>query len=168
MSHHWLNRTVAANLWWHQITNLKSTNCAFRRCERCDKIGFDSKKWESRCQVGWLRTLAASCFDALTSPSEIATYHQSRKPALATMSGGMGLQILSGFGIEKLAFQASHLSSFQMRNGTSKGLMFVWKFGQHIAVHWVACLSWFWFLASQFWQRVLCWVMVWSVDKHGT
>ena len=45
------------------------------------------------------------------------------------------LQILSGFGIGKFAFWASQLSSFQMRNDTSKGLMFVWSFGQHITVH---------------------------------
>ena len=37
----------------------------------------------------------------------------------------MGLQILSGFGIGKFAFQASQLSRFQMRNDTSKGLIFV-------------------------------------------
>ena len=57
------------------------------------------------------------------------------------MRGGMGLQILSGFGIGKFAFQASDLSSFQIENDTSKGLAFVWKFGQHITVNWSLLVS---------------------------
>ena len=66
------------------------------------------------------------------------------------------LQILSGFGIGKFAFWASQLSSFQMRNDTSKGLMFVWSFGQHITLHdsWPASFD------SQ------CCVVLWNGHKH--